>query len=140
MNEGLAPRYRLTRAGIKQPQAAVFKRHGGERRGTVRVDEMNESEPVIKCRNTNFDDGKTGGWTYRRDNCAGNVYCCAQAIRHGAGMTSTQVTARNVGGLGFGLSVGAARSSDEAFVMGVERRGGHVREDESINCVCGRSA
>ena len=101
---------------------------------------MNESEPVIKCRKIFFDDGKTGGWSDSREHCVRNVYGCAQAIRHGAGMTSIQVTVWNVGGLGICPSVGAAHGSDEALVMRVERRGSHVREDESINCASGRNA
>lgn len=55
-------------------------------------------------------------------------------------MTSIQVTVWNVGGLGISLSVGVAHSSVEASVMEVKRRGNHVREDESINCISRRSA
>ena len=88
------------------------------------------------------DDDKTEGWTYRRDNCTGNVYCCVQVIRHGVGMTSIQATVWNVGAsdMKVYLRVGVVHSSDEAFVMGVERRGNHVREDERINGVDRRSA
>ena len=88
------------------------------------------------------DDDKTEGWTYRRDNCTGKVYSCVQVIRHGVGMTSIQAIVWNVGGSGMNvcLSVGVAYSSVEALVMRVERRGGHVREDERINGVNRRSA
>jgi hypothetical protein len=90
----------------------------------------------------NLDDVRTAGWTYRRDNCAGNVYCRAQGIRRGVGMTSVWATKQNVGALGAMklLRVGVAHSSDETSVMGVERRGGHVREDERINREYGRNA
>lgn len=90
----------------------------------------------------NLNDVKTAGWTYRRDNCAGNVYCCAQGIRCGVGMTSILAIKQNVGALGAKklLRVGVAYSSDEASAMGVERRGGHVQEDERINRVYGRNA
>ena len=89
-----------------------------------------------------IDDDKTEGWTYRRDNGTGNVYCCVQVIRHGVGMTSIQAIVWNVGGSGMKscLNVGAAHSSVEGLVMRVERRGSHVREEECINCESGRSA
>lgn len=88
------------------------------------------------------DDVKTAGWTCRRDNCAGNVYCCVQGIRRGVGMTSIQAIEWNLGALEAKElpRVGAAHSSDEAFVMGVERRGSHVRKDDRINRESGRSA
>jgi len=71
-----------------------------------------------------------------------NVYSCVQVIRHRVGMTSIQAILWNVGGLAVRalLSVGAAHSSDEASVMGVERRGGHVREVECTNGLGRRSA
>jgi len=70
------------------------------------------------------------------------VYSRVQVIRHRVGMTSIQAIVRNVGGLAVRalLSVGAAHSSKEASVIGVERRGGHVREDECINGAIRRSA
>jgi hypothetical protein len=78
-------------------------------------------------------DVKTMVCTYPWDNCAGHVYRCAQGIRRVVGMTSIQAIMRNVG------------SPDEVpypgvgVVMCVERRGGHVREDERINRVTGRN-
>ena len=70
------------------------------------------------------------------------VYSRVQVIRHRVGMTSIQAVVWNVGGLAVQalLSVGAAHSSMEASVTGVERRGGHVREDECINGISRRSA
>lgn len=56
-------------------------------------------------------------------------------------MTSIWAIKQNVGALETVkfLRVGVAHSSDEASVMGVERRGGHVQEDERINRVYGRN-
>jgi hypothetical protein len=86
-------------------------------------------------------DVKTMVCTYPWDNCAGHVYRCAQGIRRVVGMTSIQAIMRNVGSPDEVPypGVGVAHSSVEAPVMGVERRGGHVREDERINRVTGRN-
>ena len=102
---------------------------------------MNENEPMIKCRKS-LDDDKTEGWTHRRDNCTGNMYCCVQVIRHGVGMTSIQATVWNVGSsdMKVYLRVGVAHGSVEAFVMRVERRSGHVQEDKRINSASWRNA
>ena len=88
------------------------------------------------------DDVRTTSFTSWWDNCVGYVYCCAQGIRRRVGMTSIQAIVWNVGGsdMQVYLSVGVAHSSDEALVMGVERRGDHVREDDRINGVNRRSA
>ena len=86
-------------------------------------------------------DVKTTVCTYPWDNCAGHVYCCAQDIRRAVGMTSIQAIVRNVGSPDevSHPGVGVAHSSAEAPVMGVERRGGHVREDGCINRETGRN-
>ena len=70
------------------------------------------------------------------------VYSRVQVIRHRVGMTSIQAILWNVGGSAvcIQLSVGVAHSSVEASVTEVERRGGHVREEECINGLGRRSA
>ena len=52
-----AHRSRLTGGGFKPPKGALVKSHGAERLGKgsprdcqVRIKEMNESEPLMRCR------------------------------------------------------------------------------------------
>ena len=53
----------------------MIKSHGGERQGEVGTEEMNASEPLIKCRNYRLVyDVKTRNWTYSWDNCSGIVF------------------------------------------------------------------
>jgi hypothetical protein len=90
---------------------------------------------------SDLDDVKTTVCTYPWDNCAGHVYSRAQGIRRAVGMTSILAIVWNVGAPDEVLhpGVGVAHSSVEASVMDVERRSGHVREDERINRETGRN-
>jgi hypothetical protein len=84
MRDSKAPRDRLTGAGLKSPSAAVVKSHGREhrrKRSGVRSDqvgnrEMNESEPLMTCRNVYQTRSKPGG-----SECPG--------IRHGRSLFRT---------------------------------------------------
>ena len=56
-NRGTTRRHRLTGGGVKLPKGALVKSHGAERlgKGTPRayqvwIKEMNESEPLMRCR------------------------------------------------------------------------------------------
>jgi hypothetical protein len=107
----------------------------------VRVMETNESELPMRCRNRR-DDVETGGRLPTGINLRRKLNCCASGVRHRGGVTMMQARVRNVGtwsldakgearaeSIREGESTearrrgGAARSSEEAPVMGVERRG-----------------
>jgi transposase len=94
MREETAPRDRLPGAGSKSPSAAVVKSHGREHRrkrsgnGSDQIGdrEMNESEPLMACRNVDQMRSKPGG-----RGCPGismDETCFGPCgLRHGGGMT-----------------------------------------------------
>ena len=150
---GTAPRSRPAGAGSKPPQVAKVKSLCGEhcwkRRKLFRqvgLEETNESEPLMTCRNV---------FTWRRNRDPdfypaskgwGEPADCPTGVRHEGGVTSRQASVRNAGtcrpdakgeiqavsrrkGLSTdaGQRGGGARSRAEGSVMEPDRRGVVIR-------------
>ena len=110
-------------------------------RRQVRYRKTNENEPLIMCRKPT-DDIKTGFRHSIRDKFRGKPVYCLSGVRHRDGVSLYQALVWNVGtcrpdvkgeaqagspckseSTDAGHRGGVTRSSDEAPVMGVERRG-----------------
>ena len=118
-------------------------------RRQVRYGKTNESEPLMKCRNTK-DGVRTGGSRTLRDKFRGRPVYCLSGVRHADGVSPYQASVRNLGtcrpdvkgeiqtgstcedeSTDAGHRGGMIRSSDEALVMRVERRGHAVRAESA---------
>jgi hypothetical protein len=130
---------------------------GAEKPRQVSIEEMSASEPLMTCRNSlkrcrNQERPLNLGRARRESDYR------AGGNRHIGGMTSIQASSWNVGtcivmlresrrvalnatsaNTDAGCRGGAARSSVEASVMDVERRGRVVRSAESTNLLGGMS-
>src|SRR6516162_1645496 len=143
-----ALRGRQTGVDLKPPQAAVVKSNGGERCGNAgtrfrqaRLREASASEPPMKCRKR-IRRCQNRGLTLPLGEVRENPEACPDGIRHVGGAKLNQALIRNVRTSApmprekpqaaktaratvpmRSLRGGAARSSGEGPVMGLERRG-----------------
>ena len=144
----MAPRSRLSGAGSKPPQAARVKSPGGERCGKgggvlrqVCLEETNESEPLMTCRNMLNRRRNRDLDVYPASKGWGMPADCPTGVRHEGGVTLRQASIRNTGTCRSdakgetqavsnreGLSTNAghrggdARSREESSVMELDRR------------------
>src|SRR6266516_5065679 len=142
----MALRGRQSGSGLKPPQAAVVKSDGGERCGNAgtrfrqaRLREASESEPSMKCRKR-IRRCRNRGVTLPPGSARGNPEACPSGIRHvGEAQPGSCTERENLDGDAKGKGTsgsnreaestdapargGLLRSSKEAGVMPVERRG-----------------
>jgi len=106
------------------------------------------NEPLLTCRKRT-DDIKTGGKSLTRDKNRGRLECCLFGIRHEGGVNLIQAFVWNVGtcrcddkgemqepklkceSTEAWHRGGASRSSDEGFVMELERRACAISSEET---------
>ena len=117
--------------------------------------ETNVSEPLMTCRKRR-NDVKTGGVSLPRDQSGRRTADCPDGIRHEGGVNLVQALVWNMGTCRLDVKGevqvgsphknqstdarhrgGAARSSDESSVMGLERRGGVIQSCFEVNRISG---